>query len=164
MFSTFLNICLLRANPQDLPTSTSLLILALLAHFAVEMLTAFGKVPLWNAFFSSAASTLLLVAVIHTALLLRNLQVRVKQTLTALAGCGAGLILLAFLAISLLHTQLPLWLVGLPFLIWLLVVYGHILRHAFSISFGLAIAVSVLYRTVAEVIKLSFLVGSPPAS
>ncbi len=162
MFATLINICLLRANPQDLPTSNTLLALALGAYFATGL---FGTVLVldWaNALRAALIGTLLLVAVMHTALLLRDLKARVPQTLTALAGCGALIRLVAGGAIWLLYATVPLWMLSLPFEIWAIVVYGHILRHAFSVSLPLGVTFAFLYMILSSLVVLSFLpVGAP---
>lgn len=162
MLATLVNICRLRANPQDLPASNTLLALALGAYFATGLFGTVLGLDWANALTAATVSTLLLVAVMHTALLLRNLKARVPQTLTALAGCAALIRLVAGVAIWLLHTAVPPWVLSLPFEIWAIVVYGHILRHAFSISLPLGVTFAFLYMIVSSLVVLSFLsVGTP---
>jgi hypothetical protein len=101
-------------------------------------------------------NTLLLVALTHTALVLRNAASRTRQTLSALAGCGALLSLLAFGAVSIsghlfsvgdasTAAEFSSVLVAVPFLLWYIVIFGHILRHALSIPFPGGIAVGMLF-------------------
>ena len=85
----FLDLCLLRANPQDLPTSNRLLAAALVAHLLANVLTGLDSASPENALLAGAMDTLLLVALTHTGLMLRGVGARTRQTLTALAGCGA---------------------------------------------------------------------------
>lgn len=157
MLATLVNICWLRANPQDLPASNTLLALAVGAYFASGLLGTVLGLNWANALTVSVVSTLLLVAVMHTALLLRNLKARVPQTLTALAGCAALIRLVATVAIWLLHAAVPPWVLSLPFEVWAIVVYGHILRHAFSISLPLGVTFAFLYMIASSLIVLSFL-------
>lgn len=142
---TFLNLCLLRANPQDLPATTAVMALALLAHFFADVVSVLDVASWRNAVAAGAVDTVLLAALTHVALMLRRLEARVKQTLTALAGCGAALALITAGAVALLVPTLPWWAVWTPFLLWYLAVFGHILRHAFDIPFVAGIAAGVLY-------------------
>lgn len=169
MLVAFLNIALLRANPQDLPASHTVLAIALAAHFVVDVLNALAVVPWGAAVQAGAVSTVLLVAVTHTALLLRNLKERVVQTLSALAGCAALIDLVKYVALRLLVGDVspggvappsglfPL-LVAVPFEIWLIVVYGHIVRHAFAVRLALGVLLSLVYLTLASLIVMAFLV------
>lgn len=171
MLVTFLNISLLRANPQDLPVSHTVLAAALAAHFIVEVLNALAVVPWAAAVQAGAVSTVLLIAVTHTALLLRNLKERVVQTLSALAGCAALIDLAKYIALRLLvgdvspggqlQGDLSPLLVAVPFEIWLIVVYGHIVRHAFAIRLALGVLFSLVYLTLASLIVMAFLVPIP---
>lgn len=163
MLATLVNICRLRANPQDLPASYTLLALAIGAYFATGLFGAVLGLDWANALTAAVISTLLLVAVMHTALLLRNLKARVPQTLTALAGCAALIRLVAGVAIWLLHAAVPPWALSLPFEIWAIVVYGHILRHAFSVSLPLGVTFAFLYMIISSLVVLSFLSAGAPA-
>ncbi len=164
MLSILFNICLLRANPQDLPASRTWLGIAVGAYFLTGLIGMFTGLDWANALEVAVVSTVLLVAVMHTALLMRNLKPRVTQTLTALAGCGALLRVFAGAALGLLHDVVPVLLLGLPFEIWTIVVYGHVLRHAFSISLPLGVSLAFLYMILSSLIVLAFLpLEVPPA-
>jgi hypothetical protein len=172
MLAAFLNVSLLRANPQDLPASHTVLAAALAAHFIVDVLNALVVVPWGAAIQAGAVSTVLLIAVTHTALLLRNLKERAVQTLSALAGCAALIDLIKYIALRLLvgdvspggvaqQGDLSPLLVAVPFEIWLIVVYGHIVRHAFAIRLALGVLFSLVYLTLASLIVMAFLVPIP---
>ncbi|BAU46611.1 hypothetical protein SVA_0028 [Sulfurifustis variabilis] len=162
MLATFLRICLLRANPQDLPASNGLLALALLAHVAADVLSLRGMVDLRAALQAGVVDTVLLVALAHTALLLRNHPDRARQTLTALAGCGALLTLLSHAAVTLAQPIVAPPVTALPFIVWFVLVYGHILRHALSIGFGLAAGFGLAYLFVSVLVTSAFLPIPPP--
>ena len=156
LIKTFFNLCLLRANPQDLPSSNRLLGVALVAHFAANLLTGLGETGLENALIAGAMDTLLLVALTHTGLMVRDLRARTRQTLTALAGSGALLAVLAWIVVTAAETvTAQAWIVWLPFLFWFLAVYGHILRHAFNTSVGVGLLLATGY------VLLSLLVTGP---
>jgi hypothetical protein len=147
----FFRICLLRANPQDLPVSTALMLAALAAHFAADAVSAEAGLAFASVLQASAAQTLLLAALTHTGLMLRHREARVRQTLTALAGCGALLTLLAWGAVTALGALLPAQYLWAPFLLWFLAVYGHILRHAFDmpLAYGVLAALAYLLLSIA---------------
>lgn len=157
MFAIFLRICLLRANPQDLPASNALLALALLAHAAADVLSLRGMVESRAALQAAVIDTVLLVALAHTALLLRNHADRARQTLTALAGCGALLTVLSHAAVTLAQPVVAPPVTALPFIVWFVLVYGHILRHALSTGFALAAGLGLAYLFVSVLVTSAFL-------
>lgn len=162
LLRTFLQIALLRANPQELPTSTVLLVVTLIAHVGADVWSMQDTLSLFPALQAAVIDTLLLVAVAHTALLLRNLAIRARQTLSALAGCGAlismvtwGVVRVAELLFFSGHMPsddganlkqgLTILFISLPFLIWYLVVFGHVMRHAMSVPLFAGVALGILY-------------------
>ena len=77
---------------------------------------------------------------------------RIRRTLTALFGAGAVLQLLAFPLSAWPEFGLPLELpwtfrvVGLILIqLWSIAVYGHILARALSRSFGMGVALAVVF-------------------
>lgn len=143
--TSFIDLCLLRAQPQDLSGTVPLLVGALIAHVTVDVISLLDVLPAFQAFAGAIVDTVLLVAVAHMALLARNAGNRALKTVTALAGCGAIMSACAVVATALLRDSVaPGWIV-LPFVIWYVLVYGHIVRHAFAIPFGLATAFAALY-------------------
>ena len=140
-----IGICLLRAAPQDLPASRAGMVGALVVYAAAGVLGVIDVLTLENAILATVVDTLLLAAVTHLALQWRRLENRVTQTLTALAGCGALLSLLAWGAAGLAREAFqPEW-VWAAFLVWYTLVFGHILRHALSINLVAGVAASLLY-------------------
>jgi hypothetical protein len=140
-----IGICLLRASPQDLPASRAGMLGALVAYAAAGVLGVLDVLTFENAILAAALDTLLLTAVTHLVLQWRRLDNRLTQTLTALAGCGALLSLLAWGAAGLVREVFqPEW-VWAVFLVWYTLVFGHILRHALSISLAAGVAASLFY-------------------
>ncbi len=164
IFRQFFNICLLRAGPQDLPSSAFLLALSLLLYITIGVLLTVISVPLAQAVVLVAADIALLGGLVYVLLWANNLLDRLIRVWTALLGSGAffELIALPLLAwqqqimdnaqaevISLDETgvivsSLILWLV----LFWNLIVVGHILRHALSTLFPIGVALSVAYMFI----------------
>ena len=165
-FKIFLDLCLLRANPQDLPTSNRLLAAALVAHLLANVLTGLDSASPENALLAGAMDTLLLVALTHTGLMLRGVGARTRQTLTALAGCGALLAVLAWAVVTAAEAAVPVnyaRLFWLPFLFWFLAVYGHILRNALNVSLGVGLALSVGYVLLSLAVTGPFLLPELPS-
>jgi hypothetical protein len=140
-----IDICLLRAAPQDLPVSRGAMLGALAAYAAAGVLGVLDVLTLENAIVAAGVDALLLAAVTHLVLQWRRLENRLTQTLTALAGCGALLSLLAWGAAGLVREVFqPEWIWAV-FLAWYTLVFGHILRHALSITLAAGVAASLLY-------------------
>ncbi len=155
---TLINICLLRANPQDLPVSTSLTVFALMVYYAADVATAAANVPSLNAFQAAAVDTFLLIALVHGVLNYRGFQIRARQTLIALAGTGALLSLLTLAVAALLPDDVPSaypWLLSVA---WLFAVYGWVLRHAFGVSYLSGVMAAGTYFFVSLLATAPFLV------
>lgn len=153
--ATAVNISLLRANPQDLPTSTIPTVVAVVLYYVVDIITALAWTSFEYAAVAAAVDTLLLGALTYSTLKLRRHGERFLQTLTALAGCGAilGIVTTAFSAV--VPGGASSLYVSLPALFWLLAVYGHILRHALEVPYMAGIAATAIY------LFLSLIVVSP---
>ncbi|MGC1951134.1 MAG: hypothetical protein WA970_00825 [Gammaproteobacteria bacterium] len=153
----FFEICLLRLRPQDLPESTPLLGLVLIGQTLSSVLLSSIALPFWEALLAGMLDTLLLAAMTMSVLHLQRLQNRLKQTLTALAGTGTLIGMIAIPLSSWLHSAneangetvapalLLLLLIG-----WSLTVAGHVLRHALSTAFimGLVLAMVFYWITI----------------
>lgn len=148
----FIEICLLRLNPQDLPYSWLLLGLALLAHTCTGALASAMLLPPGQAVLAGITGSLLLVLLTAGLLYTQQCQARLVQTLTALAG-SMSLLDLAALPITNwwdslhaagLDTSLPTLLL-LVLTVWNLVVAAHVLRHALQVTFLLAAAASLAF-------------------
>ncbi len=148
----FVQICLLRQGPQILPTSGILLAIALTAHTVMSILLANVSLSVFSAFFSGIVDTVLLVVLSATLLYVQRRNARVIQTVTALAGTGAIITLVALPISGWLHGAdqgageggfallLLLILTG-----WSLAVAGHIFRHALSVPYFLGLILAVVF-------------------
>ena len=145
----FIQICLLRQGPQDLPTSGILLTIALTTYTVMSIVWSKISLNATSALLSGLLDTVLLVVLSGALLYAQRRKARLIQTLTALAGTGA---IITFLALPVSG-----WLQGadhaagegkfavlllLVLMGWSLAVVGHIFRHALSVSyfFGLVLA------------------------
>ena len=148
----FLDICLLRKGPQDLPKSSVLLTLCLILYTVLDVLLTVQTRPFTDALLVSLVDVGFLLVV--TAIILRQHRYfeRWGQTMTAL--CGTGVILGVFifpLVYGSAQNQYEGWLqqiIVLLFLVmvfWNIAVLAHIVRHAISTSMGIGIMIAILY-------------------
>ncbi|MCI0400976.1 MAG: hypothetical protein L0Z68_06710 [Gammaproteobacteria bacterium] len=152
LFKAFFDICRLRLGPQDLPASPFLLGITLLCYTLSSILLALITIPPLRATLSGITESLLVAALTVIVLRVRHMPARWTQTLTALAGTGMLLSLVAFpltmwlneIKVSDGDVRLP-GLILLLLVIWNVVIMAHILRHALSTSFGIGLLLSVGY-------------------
>ena len=156
LITILLNICLLRAGPQDLPASQTLLGLTMSSYVLISLLLSLPGYPAGTAILVAALDLGLLGAFAAALMYFFGKWARLQQTLTALTGTGTLLGLLALPVVHLLFQgQEENRLAGVAALFWLflfgwsLLVVAHIIRHALSISFPYAIGISVLYTLLA---------------
>ena len=148
----FLDICLLRRGPQDLPKSTVLLALCLILYTVLDVLLTVQTRPFADALLVTFVDVGFLLVL--TFLILRQHQHldRLPQTMTALFGTGVILGIFIFpLVYGGVQNQYESWLqqiIVLLFLImviWNVAVLAHIVRHAISTSMGIGIMIAILY-------------------
>jgi hypothetical protein len=156
LITIWLDICLLRAGPQDVPASRVLLWLTLIAYLLVSFLLSQPGYPSAVAARIAGVDLALLVVFVTAPLYLLDKTARIGQTLAALAGSGALLGVLALPVIRVVlagqvagevpPTAALVWLVLFG---WSLLVVAHIMRHALSVAFAVGLGVAVLYTLVA---------------
>ena len=152
ILNPFIQICLLRRGPQDLPTSGILLAIALIAHTVMSILLSNVFLGAASALLSGLLETVLLVALTGTLLYVQRRNARLIQTLTALAGTGAIITVIALPISGWLHGAdraagegvfvVLLWLI---LTVWSLAVAGHIFRHALSVPYFLGLVLAVVF-------------------
>lgn len=149
----FIQLCLLRRAPQDLPVSSALLGLALIADLAVG--TVLGAVVALSPMLTLAeglVDVLFTLGLLYLALQLLDRLPRFHQTATALLGAGALLGLLAIVPLSFMSSGQPseqsalAGLLFLALLAWSILVMGHILRHSFDLRLGQGVVVAIAYN------------------
>jgi len=161
----FIDICLLRAGPQDLPASTVLLVLTLIAYCTAGLLLSLVNTSLANAILLVVVDVLMFAGLAYLILWIKLLTVRFVQALTALAGSGAILEFSIWPVVywqqlstttdgpGMLIASLILWL----WLFWNIAVVGHILRHTLSTTFFNGALLSLMYMFISiSVIRTLF--------
>lgn len=160
LIGRFIDICLLRAGPQDLPASSALLALTLLAYIASGVIVLLPSASPGSAVTQALVDTLLLAGLLRLALQWRGFPKRFDQTLAALAGAGAFLGMIAWPLVASIYYADAQGLAApfqslllLAVFVWTLAVIGHILRHALSTSY----AVGFLFGTVYVMLSMGLL-------
>jgi len=156
LITIWLDICLLRAGPQDLPVSRALLWLSLVAYTLVSFLLSLPGYSSAVALRIAGVDLALLVTFVAAPLYLLDKAARIGQTLAALAGTGAVLGLFALPVVRILLNgqdagEVPPFF-ALAWLIlfgWSLLVVAHVMRHALSVAFVAGLGISILYTLVA---------------
>lgn len=169
----FLDICLLRKAPQDLPASTFLLGLSLLMYAAIALAMALQGLPPTPAVVLTLVDTGLLAGLLWALLWIRDMLSRYQQALTALYGAGAVMQLIAVPLVlwqpaaadaapttpGMVIASVLLWL----WLLWNLLVIGHILRHTVSTILPVGIMLGLLYVFVSFSVTRSIFFSSAAA-
>ena len=149
-----LDICLLRATPQELPCSWKLLGLTLIASLGLTYpaMQAYGSTP--NPVPALLADLLFTLGFIYGILAFRGLTIRFIQTASAIFGTDA---IITLIALPVLHaasigaTQDAFTLFAMASVgFWSLVVLGHILRHALSLTLpgGILVALGYIFGSL----------------
>ncbi len=151
----WLELCLLRRAPQDDAASPAALWLALLLYTVTDVVIAAASSSLRVALAMTAVDVAVLAAFSWALLRLTGRPARLLQTLTALAGSG---VILGVLALPLVQQAAAaqrndapaaglamLWLV---LVVWSVVVRAHIFRHALSAGFSVGMLVAVLHAVL----------------
>jgi hypothetical protein len=163
----FVELCLLRRAPQDLPGSSTLLGLILFINLVASVLVGLAAglaAPV--ALGQGLADAILSLGLLHLALSLTRRPARFLQLATALLGTGALLSLIAVAPLLLLsgaESRGETSLAGLPLiflLFWSLLVTGHILRHGFDLRLGQGVLIAVAYNVLASTLINTLFPGS----
>ena len=157
----FVDLCLLRRAPQDLPASQSLLVAVLVVNALAGIVLG---AQTWAGTGVALAATVLdlgvLLALLWIALQMRGVLPRFTQSATALLGAGVLFTLLAMPLQPLLDTPEDIEagaLLYLLLLVWVQLVYGHVLRHALNVNLVSGVALALVYTfTSAVLIELLF--------
>ncbi len=164
----FVDLCLLRRRPQDLPASTALLVLVLgAALLGGILLSVTAGASLALGLGQTALDLLLMLGALHLALTLLRKRERFIQTATSLVGAETLIGLAALLPVGLAGPDAEqgaqLLLAGLLFMglvAWSVLVSAHILRHTFAISLMQGAAVAVAFDILSFVLISGLTQGS----
>lgn len=163
LLKVFLDICLFRRGPQDVPASPLLFGLAMLVYLIVGVVLLSLEGPLFQAVLQALVELFVMLGFVWVNLRFLHLQPRFLKTGTAMLATDA---LISSLAVPLLAWMAWSEQGGEPYLLllilmlWHLAVVAHILRHALSrpLSVGIGLAIVYIVATY-QVMMLLF----PPA-
>ena len=166
ILNLFVDICLLRKGPQDVPMSSVLLGLAWLANLLAGVLLV-GKADLSSGriLAESLADTLIMLGFVWIMLSFRKLSSRFVQAGTAAMGSSALINLCALPLVAAANMQGSEQVAGVPGLIllglvvWSVVIFGHILRHSLDVRMGQGVMLALAY-TLFSLAFMSSLFGS----
>ncbi len=157
LFKAFLDLCLFRTGPQDLPTSVWLRNATLVGYFAVSAVLSVSLNPAINSLFSALLDTLFLALLAVVSLQLVAKRERVNQTLIAIYGSGI-LFNLAIAPLAIIYLSMdkqagPLLATGITALgLWNLAVLGNILRHALNLPLIAGMAIAITYLALSSLL------------
>lgn len=153
----YLDLCLLRRTPQELPASKTLfwalLVVELGAGLVVGLTAGLG---FWVSLAQDVLDAALLLGGLYAGLYLTRHPGRFLQTASALLGASALIGVAALIPLALNPTgsdETDAAALGavllLALMVWGIVVTGHILRHAFAISLGQGVSIAVAFQILA---------------
>lgn len=152
----FIDLCLLRRKPQDLPASSALFGIVLLAAVLGGLLLAVtAGVGLAVGLAQTLLDLLLMLGVLHLALKVLGKEPRYRQAATALVGADTLIGLVALLPVSLMRPIaagaeptgdiLAAVLLFLVLVGWGVLVMGHILRHVFDLTLARGVVIAIAF-------------------
>jgi len=165
LFKLFFDICLLRAKPQDVPASNTLLLLTMLVAIITGVPAIIGSVGgLASALMIGLMDVALILVLLRVFLTLAGLSPRLLQTATAIFGSGVIINLLSIPVQVLLDTSTGYSVaqfVGALFyfalLVWSLAIMGHILRHSFKLQLSSGVLIAMGYFMLVNTLVRLFL-------
>jgi len=156
----FIDICLFKAGPEDIPANNQLLQWALLTYFVVSVLINQIDMSFRVSIWTSLSELVVLMAFLYTLLRVNGYLLRYRQSLIALAGTGSLLGLLALPLLSAFHqyadqtnTNNFLLFALMLVMLWSLMVTAHIFRKTLETTAGKAVALTIFYVLVAIIIN-----------
>jgi len=142
------NICLFKKSPQDIACSQAILRWSLIGYAIISFMLIQMSVDELNALLQVAVELIIILSFSSLALTIANKRQRFVQTTCALLGTDALISLGAMPAIASLsinpnNPQAFLAMLGL--MIWHWLITAHIIRHALSQPFSVALGIAFLY-------------------
>lgn len=161
----FVDICLFKKGPQDVPASRFLMVLALIAYAIVGELLLSVEADWWVAGQQVVVEAALLLGYTAAVLYFVGRGSRFLQTATALLATDA---IISTPGALVLHWWLAnpavraFQMVLFALMIWHIAVVGHILRHALSRPLSNGFVLAVLYVVLSyQVMNALFTTPAP---
>jgi len=157
----FLRMWVLRANPQDLPSSRILTFGTATLYLFISFASMIQQLGLPSALAASTIDIALLATTVYTLLAIAHVPERGYQTLSAVFGASFVLALATLLLVALFGSAPLLNPLILLLLAWYLLMFGHILRQATATPVLLGATIAFVYVMLsAGIIHALFLNGA----
>jgi hypothetical protein len=164
----FIDICIFKAGPADIPASGWLMKLSILCYFVISLLVNTFEHGLLANFLASVVEITFVLLAVKVLLQFRGLANRYLQTVTAIAGtsCCIGIVALPILGIfhffagaeDVRVTVLSVWLMIL-LTIWSLAVTSHIFEQSLAIKKGTAMVITIAYAIILIMVIRFVIIG-----
>lgn len=155
LFTSFMQICLFRMGPQDLPASNFFLGIIVIISVIVALLLNLINLPLKDAVLIVMLNLAVVTIITQFILRLYNKPMRFVQTLGAQMGTGIVISIFAAPVVVMLQyanthnvdmgAGLILWVLLLT---WEIAVTAHILRNALACSFVQGFLIAIIYPII----------------
>jgi hypothetical protein len=159
LIQPFYRLCLFQLSPADLPVSQWLLKLTLVSYLIVGIAIGLIDSSLQISLLSSVSDAASMAFFLWIMLKLRGMTNRYYQSLTAMAGAGTILGLIAIPVMMLFNqvdeVERANSYVMLPVVImmfWSLMVTAHILKESLDIKSGTAAILTVIYTIISLIV------------
>ncbi len=155
LLKAFIDICMFRNGPQELPSSNWLRNTSLLSYMLLGFLLSASIEPVGKALVSVLLDSLFVTLLAMVPLILMNRPERITQTLTAIYGSNA-LFCVAIGPLAAIYTLQgnqagPILASAITALgLWNLAVLGNILRHAFNLPLIAGMAIAITYLAISS--------------
>ncbi len=161
----FIDICLLRKGPEDVPYSEILLGLLLALSIIISILVGIMTKTMQFAVISTIAE--LFFSFVFIKLLLSKKPERFLQTFVALLGASTLLNLIYAPAVYIFlmnennkNIQTLVSLLTVALLVWSIAVYGHIFSRALQSPMVYGVAISIAYVLMGSILLVSINAGT----
>lgn len=155
LLKEYMDICLFRKRPQDLPAARELFWLTIFMYTVMSSILSYPSQSLWVALITGCVESIMLMLITYLFLYLRSVPERWLQTSTALAGAGLIFSLLAlplfYLRVFILSgasAQSFVVMLILCLVFWNISVMSYIFRNALSSSYFMAVLGAVCYISI----------------
>lgn len=157
----FIQLCLLKAAPQDAPSSKSVLYLSVTFYFLVGLFITLQTQEWVQSIVTASIQTGLIIFITNLILWIRKTPERFTQAMTALMGTGAVIGLVALPILNLITntggTESSASILWIVLIVWETAVMGHILRHTMDLPFIAGIGMALVYMYMSFAITLRIL-------
>lgn len=148
LLKLFIDICLLKKGPQDIPVSNWLFrLLIIICTFVDGIILVLSRHDL-NAILQAMVEVILILGLTWVILNVAKKQARFQQTVSALLATDILISLLALPIMLINNGSGFVFLIIILLMIWHWVVSGHIFSHALGKPFTFGLGIAFLYILV----------------